>query len=710
MSFMAKNPLSVPEVEHTPSTPPGTRGLFAKKDGWYIVDDEGEVTKIATLDDIKDIDLEGNSIVFGNPNNKALTKNSVVLGGGDDDKEDYNIAGQMGYLICGVYTDDNSGIYKFIIEDENCVRPPVGANIKYAIPFGETTSWTENGIGKITDVEDYSESDYSKFVSIQSETGYFVITLESKPDLTKEHLDKDYGYDVRTARIACKMWSYDYPEYGNYQIAYSATAIGKRTQALGDSSFAFGKGSKATGAYALAGSGEASGTSSVTLAGATKAAGERAVAIGAYSEANEDYTITLGLNDKANKPYTTLIGSNLESTNSETDNSFIVLGTYNDPDTSEFFTIGTGGSSNSKRNGLTLDREGNLTVAGDMSCENLHINSSKIGKEGEIGWFKFASYEFVEGGYPRSEALLYISNCSVGSKFISLVEITIDQIPNGYHSVQGIVFTQIAGIDITKNLAYYVDPDTNNITFYIKKEKFQIINVSNLRSRCSFSRNLINVDINNVCLNTINITGTASIPYATISGLENGSLIPERAKNAGFADGAGSAYYAAEADKANSATNADYATKAGEAAYATLAQEANFTLYAMHASENDDGYTLIPQTTNKNVDGTLNYTFEHNTVIRANGTPTAIEFVFNDNVYPEYYSSELCFDSGETPTMLVYPEAPILNWVGTDCTVSDDNYSIFSPQANTHYDVLFYYNGTVIVGLVNGYKYASGNA
>ena len=216
---MAKNPLSIPEVEHTPSTPLGTRGIFAKEDGFYTIDYKGKEQKIATTDDIKnnsgsgDVEkTEGGGMVLGNSNNQALTKNSIAMGGGNDDVEDYNIAGQMGYLICGVYTDDTNGIYKFIIEDENCVRPPVGANIKYAIPWGNTTSWTEKGVGKITNVEDYNDSEYLEFVSIESETGYFVITLESKPDLTKEHLDKDYGYDVRKARIACKMWSYDCPD------------------------------------------------------------------------------------------------------------------------------------------------------------------------------------------------------------------------------------------------------------------------------------------------------------------------------------------------------------------------------------------------------------------------------------------------------------------------------------------------------------------
>jgi hypothetical protein len=46
MSFIPKNPLSLPEIEHTPSTPSGTRGLFAKEDGWYEVDANGKVSKI----------------------------------------------------------------------------------------------------------------------------------------------------------------------------------------------------------------------------------------------------------------------------------------------------------------------------------------------------------------------------------------------------------------------------------------------------------------------------------------------------------------------------------------------------------------------------------------------------------------------------------------------------------------------------------------
>lgn len=51
MSFIAKNPLSIPKVIEDPSTPPGTRGLFAKKDGWYEVDDDGRVNGLQTKTD-----------------------------------------------------------------------------------------------------------------------------------------------------------------------------------------------------------------------------------------------------------------------------------------------------------------------------------------------------------------------------------------------------------------------------------------------------------------------------------------------------------------------------------------------------------------------------------------------------------------------------------------------------------------------------------
>lgn len=49
MSFIAKNPLILPEINHTPSTPSGTRGVFATKDGLYEINSNGNVTRIAIM-------------------------------------------------------------------------------------------------------------------------------------------------------------------------------------------------------------------------------------------------------------------------------------------------------------------------------------------------------------------------------------------------------------------------------------------------------------------------------------------------------------------------------------------------------------------------------------------------------------------------------------------------------------------------------------
>lgn len=49
MSFIAKNPLSLPEIKRNPHPPAtGTRGIFAKEDGWYDINSVGEIKKIGS--------------------------------------------------------------------------------------------------------------------------------------------------------------------------------------------------------------------------------------------------------------------------------------------------------------------------------------------------------------------------------------------------------------------------------------------------------------------------------------------------------------------------------------------------------------------------------------------------------------------------------------------------------------------------------------
>ena len=110
--------------------------------------------------------------------------------------------------------------------------------------------------------------------------------------------------------------------------------------------------------------------------------------------------------------------------------------------------------------------------------------------------------------------------------------------------------------------------------------------------------------------------------------------------------------------------------------------------------------------------GGTSYNFDftnlRNTDVRMINEAVSISFTFGKAEYSQGYMSGLSFDSGATPTQISYTNSGILNWVGTDCT-NDNGYSIFQPSANTHYDIVFYFNGTQFIGLVNGYVPAIGN-
>ena len=90
------------------------------------------------------------------------------------------------------------------------------------------------------------------------------------------------------------------------------------------------------------------------------------------------------------------------------------------------------------------------------------------------------------------------------------------------------------------------------------------------------------------------------------------------------------------------------------------------------------------------------------------GQRDGISISLEDGEYERDYICGLSFDSGATPTEINYTDTGILNWVGTDCTTSD-GLSIFQPSPNTHYDIVFYFNGRHFIGLVNGFVPASGN-
>lgn len=85
---------------------------------------------------------------------------------------------------------------------------------------------------------------------------------------------------------------------------------------------------------------------------------------------------------------------------------------------------------------------------------------------------------------------------------------------------------------------------------------------------------------------------------------------------------------------------------------------------------------------------------------------STLNLKFSTGSYSYTYTSEIIFTSGETATQIVYPNTGIINWIGTDCALSDGK-SVFIPSPNTRYDVIISFDGKQLVGYVCGYTPAT---
>lgn len=104
----------------------------------------------------------------------------------------------------------------------------------------------------------------------------------------------------------------------------------------------------------------------------------------------------------------------------------------------------------------------------------------------------------------------------------------------------------------------------------------------------------------------------------------------------------------------------------------------------------------------------LNLSNGHNREMRVEYLVNALKVTIPDSVYPDDFITSLSFTSYNGAPEVSYSATGILNWVGTDCSVSDGK-SIFAPKANTRYDIVIYFNGMQFVGLVNGFIPATVN-
>lgn len=113
---------------------------------------------------------------------------------------------------------------------------------------------------------------------------------------------------------------------------------------------------------------------------------------------------------------------------------------------------------------------------------------------------------------------------------------------------------------------------------------------------------------------------------------------------------------------------------------------------------------------------TLDMLQRYNHDIRFTTIPlTILQIQFSDGVYALDYIMSFNFNSGTTPTDIVYANtgtelqiSTIINWVGTDCGLQN-GVSTFTPQANKHYEVMIWFNGTDFTGKVMGYEQANSN-
>lgn len=89
--------------------------------------------------------------------------------------------------------------------------------------------------------------------------------------------------------------------------------------------------------------------------------------------------------------------------------------------------------------------------------------------------------------------------------------------------------------------------------------------------------------------------------------------------------------------------------------------------------------------------------------------PAYLNFIIKDGVYEEDYIAGVSFITVDTPPQVSYTNTGIIHWVGIDCSLDNDGYSLFIPSPNMNYDIVFYFNGYQFTGLVNGYKTAVEN-
>ena len=125
-------------------------------------------------------------------------------------------------------------------------------------------------------------------------------------------------------------------------------------------------------------------------------------------------------------------------------------------------------------------------------------------------------------------------------------------------------------------------------------------------------------------------------------------------------------------------------------------------------AKKSDKTTYINMTTGNAITYDLKNEYNRMTsYINAGSAATSVAILVSDGVYNNDYISELSFYTGYTPPEFSYPSSPYtMYFIGAECTTSN-GMSVFSPLPNKVYDIVFYFNGGYIIGLVVSYDHVA---